>query len=462
MKYFQFCRAFACLVFAASEALSDMGRDCQPRALTPTEKDAADNVAERLRKALPAAPAGWSMRDERTDAAAGWCPAENGAKPVPQPVTVSVLRSFVRKDAPPAAAAEPPVQAPAASVVTPEQEARAKALETELGELQRKERDAGEAYREARRAGDSAAQKEASEASRKLRGEMAPLHRELAQLRRQVREARAAAGAATTGTAQKRMEEARANRRDASVVVHTNLRQAEMRGARPVPVSNVPLAFRDGGGATHLLFGDWRRSGAFAMSQIDESAPSTRVQNLRVRIDANEPAGALLIEALDVKALAQMAQGPSARPAPNVRAPAPAQPESFPAEIALKVGTKDYRFSGPAECKAAQQASIYGIPAALYSVSQRSAGESLRLTLWQPKDGSSPMMSLHVSSGTNRYEVDTVKGGTKRDTKGSGTATVRKAGSGGAFTIDARAASGEPIGGKISCSRFGGIQAEGG
>jgi hypothetical protein len=155
-----------------------------------------------------------------------------------------------------------------------------------------------------------------------------------------------------------------------------------------------------------------------------------------------------------------MAEGPSARPAQNARAPA--QPESSSVDIALKVGSRDYRFSGPAECKAAQQASIYGIPAALYSVSQRSGGDSLRLTLWQPKDGSPIMISLHVSSGANRYEVGTVKGGTKRDTKGSGTATIQKAASGGAFAIDARAASGEPIAGKISCSRFGGVQAEGG
>jgi hypothetical protein len=355
-----------------------------------------------------------------------------------------------------------PAQAPVAPVVTAEQEARAKALEKDLAELQRKERDAGAAYREARRTGDSSAQKEASEASRKLRGDMAPLHRELAQLRRQMHAARATAGAANTRTAQKRMEEARANRRDASVAVHTNLRQAEMRGARPVAVGDVPLAFRDGAGATHLLFGDWRRSGSFAMSRIDETAPTTRVQNLRVRIDANEPAGAQLLAALDAKALAQMAEGPSARPAQNARAPAPAQPESSSVDIALKMGSKDYRFSGPAECKAAQQASIYGIPAALYSVSQRSGGDSLRLTLWQPKDGSSTMMSLHVSSGAKRYEVDTVKGGTKRDTKGSGTATIQKAAGGGAFAIDARAASGEPIAGKISCSRFGGVQAEGG
>ena len=132
------------------------------------------------------------------------------------------------------------------------------------------------------------------------------------------------------------------------------------------------------------------------------------------------------------------------------------------AEIALKVGSKDYRSSGPAECKAAAQASIYGIAAAQYSVAQRAGNESLRLTLWQPKDGSPSMLSLQVSSGGNRYEVDTVKGGGKRDIKGSAKASLQNSGAGGVFTIDARTASGEAITGKIACSRFGAIHAEGG
>jgi hypothetical protein len=72
------------------------------------------------------------------------------------------------------------------------------------------------------------------------------------------------------------------------------------------------------------------------------------------------------------------------------------------------------------------------------------------------------MMTLHVSDGSSRYEVDTVKGGAKSETKGSGKATLQKSGTGGVFTIAAVAGSGEKIGGTIKCGRFGGIQAEGG
>jgi hypothetical protein len=136
--------------------------------------------------------------------------------------------------------------------------------------------------------------------------------------------------------------------------------------------------------------------------------------------------------------------------------------QTTPVEIALQAGAKKYEFSGQGECKAAQQASIYGINAALYSVSHNAGGRRLNLTLWQPKSGSAEMMTLQVSDGSTRYEVDTVKGGAKRETKGSGKATLQKSGAGGVFTIAAVAATGEKIGGTIKCGRFGGIQAEGG
>ena len=133
-----------------------------------------------------------------------------------------------------------------------------------------------------------------------------------------------------------------------------------------------------------------------------------------------------------------------------------------PIQVSLKAGAKSYDAAGTGECKAAPQASIYGIQAALYSVSHRSGGQSLNLTLWQPKDGSPSMMSLRVSIGSSHYEVDTVKGGAKRDTRGSGRATLQRASAGGVIAIDAVAASGEKIAGKIQCSRFGAIHAEGG
>lgn len=455
----QLWAAIAWAAFSCSSALADMGRECNPRPLTAAENEASVRLAQKLRNALSAAPADWTVRDERTDVAAGSCPAEGSGKSIPQPVTISILRNYVRKDAPrPAAPAapQPEVQPP----LTAEQQGRAAELEKQIADLQRKDQAAGAAYREARRAGDSAAQRQATEESRKYRMEMRPLQHELGELRSLERRARAADSQARTRAAQARMQEERANRRDASISIVTNLRQSEMRGARPVSVSGVPLAFQDASGVTQLLLGSWRRSGNFALAQLDESAPTTRVQNIRVRIDANQPVTELLIQALNVKAVHDAVENSTPRQAQIERASP--RDGSAPVKIALQVGTSHYRFSGSAECKAASQASIYGIGAALYSVSQRSDGQSLNLTLWQPKDGSPSMVSLHISTGNARFEVDTVKAGAKRDTKGSGKTTLQKSGAGGVFTIDAVAAGGEQITGTIQCSRFGGIQAEGG
>lgn len=144
-------------------------------------------------------------------------------------------------------------------------------------------------------------------------------------------------------------------------------------------------------------------------------------------------------------------------------AAAPARAAVPGVEISLQVDGKKYAAGGRGECKFAPQASIYGIEAALYSVSHRADRQSLRLSLWQPKDGRPAMLTLTVSTGADRYQVDTVQGGSKRGgTKGTGKASVQKSGEGGVITVDAVAESGERIRGTLRCSRFGGLQAEGG
>ena len=148
--------------------------------------------------------------------------------------------------------------------------------------------------------------------------------------------------------------------------------------------------------------------------------------------------------------------------APLALALALAAPAALAQEISLQVAGKKYPASGQGECKAAPRASIYGVPAALYSVSQRSGSDSLNLTLWQPASGAPAMVSLQVSSGSKRYVVDTVKAGSKRDTKGSGKASLEKSGAGGTIVIDAVAAGGEKITGRIQCKSFGAVHAEGG
>jgi hypothetical protein len=80
------------------------------------------------------------------------------------------------------------------------------------------------------------------------------------------------------------------------------------RGAKPAPVSGVPLALRDGRGATHLLFGDWEHLGNYASNPFDEAAPTTRVQDVSVRLDGNDAVTEQLLKKLDLSAISNVMQ----------------------------------------------------------------------------------------------------------------------------------------------------------
>jgi hypothetical protein len=149
---------------------------------------------------------------------------------------------------------------------------------------------------------------------------------------------------------------------------------------------------------------------------------------------------------------------------PAANAQARAQPSAATAapEIALQVGGRKYQASGQGECKSAAQAAIYGVRAAMYSVSHSGEGRSLNFNLWRPQDGAADMISLTLSEGKQRHQVDTVKAGSKKETRGSGKATLAQSGAGATFTLDAVTASGEKVTGTIKCPRFAGIRAEGG
>jgi hypothetical protein len=140
---------------------------------------------------------------------------------------------------------------------------------------------------------------------------------------------------------------------------------------------------------------------------------------------------------------------------------APAQPAGVPIEIHLQMGTAKYDASGTGECRAAERASIYGVAASQFAVTHNAGAQSLNATLWQPKTGGA-MLTMTVSNAGKRYEVDTVKAGPKKDTKGSAHATLSKSGSSATLTISAVAVGGEKIGGTIKCGSVSAIQAEGG
>jgi hypothetical protein len=130
-------------------------------------------------------------------------------------------------------------------------------------------------------------------------------------------------------------------------------------------------------------------------------------------------------------------------------------PIQVPIEVSLKVGGQAYVAKGLGSCTHAPKASIYNVPAQLWSVSQQGDGGLVQLTLWKPADGSANMFSLSVKNTA----ISTVKGG---QVTGAGTVTLVPSGKGGTLTVDAKTRTGEAITGTIKCEAFTPHIADGG
>ena len=130
-----------------------------------------------------------------------------------------------------------------------------------------------------------------------------------------------------------------------------------------------------------------------------------------------------------------------------------------PMQVSMTAGGQRYESSAPGQCTHAPTASIYGVVSELWTAQQSDNGKSLSLSLWQPKDGSRPMVSLTVTSGKTQHRVSTIKGA---EVVGSAKASVEQAGKGGTFTVYAKSADGQDIIGTIKCDAFAPHIAEGG
>jgi hypothetical protein len=64
------------------------------------------------------------------------------------------------------------------------------------------------------------------------------------------------------------------------------------------------------------------------------------------------------------------------------------------------------------------------------------------------------MVTLAITSGGKRHDVNTVKNPRATATAGSGNVRLASKGAGGVFTLDATAASGAKISGTVACERF--------
>ncbi len=129
-------------------------------------------------------------------------------------------------------------------------------------------------------------------------------------------------------------------------------------------------------------------------------------------------------------------------------------------QVSLNAGGQRYESSAPGKCTHAPTASIYGVLSELWTAQQSDNGKSVNLSLWQPKDGSRPMVSLSVTSGGKTHTVNTVRGGAP--VAGNAKTQLETTVKGGTFTVYAKSAEGADIIGTIKCESFAPHIAEGG
>jgi hypothetical protein len=123
--------------------------------------------------------------------------------------------------------------------------------------------------------------------------------------------------------------------------------------------------------------------------------------------------------------------------------------------IDMRVDNVPYTFTGEATCEHLAKGSIYDTLAERWSVQQQGDnGRSLSLTLWRPLAGGANMLTLALSTGGKRYDVDTVKKPKPSQASGSGTVRLAPEGMGGTITIEATTASSAKINGTIKCDSF--------
>ena len=284
--------------------LDAVGGSCRPRTLTKDEQLAAERVLARMRPLLPPAPPGWKIdKADTSDIGSGSCMNGKGTS-VPQPVSVMVARRFRRDSPPPTAPAAPPVAPqPSAPASDPQRQARIKALEQQIAELQRQEAAVTADYQAARRAGDSPAQRAATEKSREIRSAMSIPRKELMELRRAEHQDREVSNAQLHDRAVAQTQASLANRRVANVAIYTNSGRALSRASQVIAVAGAALAITQPGFSTNLLFGNGWTHARHEAHRAWETGSLSRVQDVNVSLDGNAEVMAALIRALDMSAL---------------------------------------------------------------------------------------------------------------------------------------------------------------
>ena len=143
------------------------------------------------------------------------------------------------------------------------------------------------------------------------------------------------------------------------------------------------------------------------------------------------------------------------------------QPSSDPPasqiRINARLGAKSYSSTLPGSCKHEPEASIYDVPAALWTVeasgAEGSSIKQLNFTLWRPKNGSADQISLSVDARSKPTRIDI---NPRNKPVGSGKVRLTPGDSGGKIELTGKDAKGTPVNLTISCPAFEAVEAAGG
>jgi hypothetical protein len=136
-------------------------------------------------------------------------------------------------------------------------------------------------------------------------------------------------------------------------------------------------------------------------------------------------------------------------------------PNATSIELVATIGGERCRASGSGECKHAPQASIYGVPSAMWLTQYFGQGavRTVALTLWRPQSGGDDQLSLSLTTTEGTARISTVQGG---ELVGSAEAWLELEESGGRLRVDGQDAQGAPVTLDLRCSRFTALEAVGG
>jgi hypothetical protein len=121
---------------------------------------------------------------------------------------------------------------------------------------------------------------------------------------------------------------------------------------------------------------------------------------------------------------------------------------------AVDLDGKHYEFTGTGECRASQDSSIYGRPAAQWGASfeaTKGALSHLNLTVWIPAKGGAAEVTFSARAGATSFDVSTVNGGTIR---GRASGRVERQGAAGTLVVEGVTASGKTVKASVRCARF--------